>query len=359
MAYPARPRTPAWALILAGVGAGVALTTFVGMKLWRLMPRETPRTSSVLQARREARFVFSAPQLVVPGTLGLEEEQYARIGGALLPDRIGTDRVQELTLDGDRITLRTHAKDEAELARQREAIRTCLMEVLPEVRLVRAEMVQIRSEDLAAAKAVIEHRLQQTGVRGPVVSSSPPDRITVEALAASSLESERLVEVAASTGLLEFRAIPRAYAFAGEHSPEFSDTGEVTGFTAGDRTVPVEQVLAESPVIATSRDLKPNSRVLSTPHVQVSFEFVGAARDRFRDYTQGNVKRYLAIVLDGRMISCPVIRSVIPGEGVIEGGFDAPGGLEKARDLSVLLNAGPLPFDVECVARMWSVWGVP
>jgi len=81
----------------------------------------------------------------------------------------------------------------------------------------------------------------------------------------------------------------------------------------------------------------------------VTFVLRGDARKEFERFTRANIRVYLAVVLDGQMISCPVIKSAIPGEGVIEGGFDRPGGLEEARDLSILLNAGALPFDLEYV----------
>ncbi|HUU54057.1 MAG TPA: protein translocase subunit SecD, partial [Armatimonadota bacterium] len=107
----------------------------------------------------------------------------------------------------------------------------------------------------------------------------------------------------------------------------------------------------ESPVIVTGRDLKPTSRVVAMAgqQTQVTFELQGDAAKTFEDFTRAHVKHYLAIVLDGKLITAPVVRSTIRREGVIEGGFDKPGGLEEARDLSILLNAGALPFDLDYI----------
>jgi protein-export membrane protein SecD len=104
--------------------------------------------------------------------------------------------------------------------------------------------------------------------------------------------------------------------------------------------------------VATGRKLEPSySRVVSVPGqpTAVTFKLKGDAAKAFEDFTRANVRAYLAVILDGQMISCPIIKSTIPGEGVIEGGFDRVGGLEEARDLSILLNAGALPFDLEYV----------
>jgi SecD/SecF fusion protein len=72
-------------------------------------------------------------------------------------------------------------------------------------------------------------------------------------------------------------------------------------------------------------------------------------RKEFEAFTRAHVGTYLAIVFDGELISCPIIRSAIPGEGVIEGGFDRPGGKEAAEKLAILINSRPMPFDLECV----------
>jgi preprotein translocase subunit SecD len=73
---------------------------------------------------------------------------------------------------------------------------------------------------------------------------------------------------------------------------------------------------------------------------QVDIEFNRQGGRLFAEHTARNVGKYLAIILDGQVISCPVIRSVIPhGRGVISGNFSA----EDANDLSTLLQSGALP----------------
>jgi len=72
----------------------------------------------------------------------------------------------------------------------------------------------------------------------------------------------------------------------------------------------------------------------------VSFRFNLRGGQRFGQVTSANVGRPFAIVLDGKVISAPVIRSPITGgTGQITGNFS----LEEASSLAILLRAGALP----------------
>src|SRR6266542_5913207 len=71
----------------------------------------------------------------------------------------------------------------------------------------------------------------------------------------------------------------------------------------------------------------------------------GGAR-LFEQITAANVKRRLAIVLDNRVYSAPVIQERIGGgRASITGSFD----IKEARDLAIILHAGALPAPVEIV----------
>lgn len=83
-----------------------------------------------------------------------------------------------------------------------------------------------------------------------------------------------------------------------------------------------------------------NAGVDSQGEAQVTFSFDAIGARKFADITRNNIGRPFAIVLDKKVISAPVIQSVIPsGRGVITGRFS----LIEARNLAVLLRAGALP----------------
>ncbi len=71
----------------------------------------------------------------------------------------------------------------------------------------------------------------------------------------------------------------------------------------------------------------------------VNFQFNRAGGRQFSRFTGANVGEYLAIVLDGEVMSAPVIRDRIGASGQIELG-NSP--LEEARDLALVLRAGAL-----------------
>ena len=79
---------------------------------------------------------------------------------------------------------------------------------------------------------------------------------------------------------------------------------------------------------------------------QIAFTLKSDASQVFSDYTSSHVNQYLAIVLDKKVISAPVIKNAITtGQGVIEGGFTS----QTANDLAVQLRYGSLPVPVKVV----------
>lgn len=80
---------------------------------------------------------------------------------------------------------------------------------------------------------------------------------------------------------------------------------------------------------------------------QVQFELNRAGGRMFQRFSGANVGRYLAIVLDGEVMSAPVIRDRIGARGQIEMGAGTP--LEEARDLALVLRAGSLPAKLNII----------
>lgn len=80
------------------------------------------------------------------------------------------------------------------------------------------------------------------------------------------------------------------------------------------------------------------------PHVSLEFSPEGAKQ--FAAVTEANVNRNLAIVLDGVVMSAPVIRTAIrDGHAIIEGQFTT----EDAKFLKSVLQAGALPAPLNII----------
>lgn len=72
----------------------------------------------------------------------------------------------------------------------------------------------------------------------------------------------------------------------------------------------------------------------------ISFRFNQSGARRFGNFTQNNVGRPFAIVLDGKVLSAPVIREpILGGSGQISGNFT----VHSANDLAIQLRSGALP----------------
>ena len=307
----------------------------------------------VLQAQREGIYESSAPELAEPRNEQQQTEAWERIVNALPMDKIGTEKREvELDREGSRITVRTRVKDRADMQRQGKIISEMLAAEFPKVEIKPEAMQSVSAKDLTSIVRILDNRINQFGVAEPLIQSQLPDRVIVELPGVK--DPEKAKAMISRTAVLEFRGVPRKYAYGdkGPHATKVDGRDVFTFTDASNQEVPTAQVIDQSPMVATGRDLVAGySRVVSVPGqpTAVTFKLKGQAAKAFEEFTRGNVRAFLAVILDGQMISCPIIKSTIPGEGVIEGGFEGAGGLEEARDLSILLNAGALPFDLEFV----------
>ncbi|WP_163328146.1 protein translocase subunit SecD [Desulfurobacterium thermolithotrophum] len=104
-------------------------------------------------------------------------------------------------------------------------------------------------------------------------------------------------------------------------------------------------ILKKEPILtgAYLKDAYPSTDEYGMP--AVSFELNSEGARIFKDYTSKHIGVRLAIVLDNKVQSAPVIRSAIGGRGQITGQFS----YQEAKDLSIVLRAGALPAPVKII----------
>jgi preprotein translocase subunit SecD len=115
--------------------------------------------------------------------------------------------------------------------------------------------------------------------------------------------------------------------------------------TAGADTGEVWYILSRAPVV-TGRDLRNATENRSTQNPgqwQINFALSAEAARRFGPFTEQNIGRQMAIVLQHRVYSAPVIHGRIDDSGVIEGNFSQ----DSAHDLALVLRAGALPASIK------------
>ena len=186
----------------------------------------------------------------------------------------------------------------------------------------------ITTEAMAAARSVIERRINAFGTTEPVIQLQGQNRIVVEMPGVKTPEErERAVALFGETGLLEF-------VDTGPESPAPGTTLEPGKF----KTV-LTGARIDPAAVAVNFDQR------NQPQIAFGWDSEGARA--FGDFTGNNVGKYLAIVLDGVVLSAPRINDRITDRGVISGRF----GLDEARDIVTKLKYGALPIPVKVVQQ--------
>jgi preprotein translocase subunit SecD len=211
-------------------------------------------------------------------------------------------------------------------------------------------------ERLAVNQALqtIDNRVNEFGVAEPVIQASGKDRIVVQLPGID--DQDRVRRLIQNTAFLEFRIV--RYPQGGERGAASRE--EVLAHFNG-QLPPDLEILeslvrdAQNKVIgqtyyAVDRHRTVTGRDLKTARAGqgqfgdpiVLFSLTPTGSEAFAKLTGENTNKGLAIVLDGKVMSAPVIRSQIRDSGQIEGRFTR----EEVDDLSTVLRSGALPAGI-------------
>ena len=204
------------------------------------------------------------------------------------------------------------------------------------VTLSPAEQAATTERTLRQALEIIRRRIDEVGTREPTIQRQGADRILIQVPGIGS--AAELKEIIGTTAQLTFQPV------IGRGSNPDTPAG------AGNEVVPslneedLYYTLIAAPVVTGEElvDAQPSFDQNNRPAVNFRFNPTGARA--FGDYTRDNIGSPFAIVLDGEVISAPVIQSHIPGGScIITGSFT----VEESTNLAVLLRAGALPAGLE------------
>jgi preprotein translocase subunit SecD len=85
---------------------------------------------------------------------------------------------------------------------------------------------------------------------------------------------------------------------------------------------------------------------LRTGEPVISFTMTSSSARAFAELTGRNVGRKAAILIDGRMVSAPVIREpILGGSGQVSGHFSP----EEAREIALRLSSGAAKMEIAIV----------
>jgi len=213
----------------------------------------------------------------------------------------------------------------------------------PEAEKKKSVSATIDQATAEGVMGVVEGRVNGMGVSEATVQRQGTDRVVVSLPGVE--DPAHALKVLGTLAKLEFR-----YISSKKYEVHEGEDGGLE-FTKRDtqQAVSEDEVLASSEYILGGSDLKNNSGVTTGAGGGwvVTFEFKPAAAPTFSNFTRKNIGQFLAIVLDGKIKSAPVIKSHIAGAGIIEG----LGSLQEAKDLKNWLNAGALPVPLKVAER--------
>lgn len=196
-----------------------------------------------------------------------------------------------------------------------------------------AALDRIAADAAARSLEVIRHRIDQVGVAEPQISRVGNDRILVQFPGVEN--PAQLRALIGSTAQMNFHMVDEGASIA---RPGY------TMLPARDGGL----VAVEDRVALTGEHLVSASSEIDqqTGRPVVTFRFDTAGALEFGRITSANVGRQFAIVLDGEVLTAPVIQQPIQGgSGQITGRFT----LEETQTLAVLLNSGSLPASLEVI----------
>ncbi len=182
--------------------------------------------------------------------------------------------------------------------------------------------------DLNVMQQIVRNRIDKSGVAEPQVVIQGTDRIIVEMPGVQNADQIR--NLVGTTGRLDFVPLGDVQMSAGQAV----DLNQFPPLFSGDQ-------------IAAA-----NIGADQTGRRTVDFTLQSEGKQLFADFTRDNVGKYFAIVLDGEVISAPVINEAIPG-GQVQISQGGIGGypLAEAQNLVTILQFGQLPFPIAELAN--------
>ncbi len=215
---------------------------------------------------------------------------------------------------------------------------------------------RIQQQTMQQSLETIERRINALGLTEPTIQFHGRAENEILVQLPGEGDPARAKAVIQAGGQLELRLVVDATPYSSEIQAMQAHNGVLPpgtelvrgrseGRTATGAPAGETWYLLERTPVVTGRDLRSadTSRNTERPGTwQVNFSLSNDAARRFGPFTEQNTGKQMAIVLEHRVYSAPVINSRIDDSGRIEGQF----GEQEAHDLALVLRAGALPASI-------------
>ncbi|MDR0366951.1 MAG: protein translocase subunit SecD [Rickettsiales bacterium] len=194
-----------------------------------------------------------------------------------------------------------------------------------------AAIDKTKADIMASSVEIVRRRVDSLGNKEPSIARQGDSRIMVQIPGAD--DPERVKDLVGKTAKMTFHLVDEDAMRGGVLG---ADSEVVDGYAIKRSASIPGDLLTDSRADFSQQD--------GRPVVTTSFNPAGARE--FSKMTSENVGKRFAIVLDGKVLSAPVIQEPITGgSGQISGGFS----IQEARDLSTMLRSGALPAEMSVV----------
>ncbi len=185
---------------------------------------------------------------------------------------------------------------------------------------------------------IVRRRVDETGTKEPIIEQEGKDRILLQLPGVDN--PEHVTQLLGRTAKLTFQLVDEAATPDEAKRGHLPVTDEVLPLEDG-RSGDMGQSIVVRRRVMVSGDKLTDAHLTFDQYGQpaVGFKFDSIGSRQFGDVTRDNIGKRFAIVLDKKVISAPVIRAEIRGDGIITGNFTS----QSASDLALLLRAGALP----------------
>ena len=194
-------------------------------------------------------------------------------------------------------------------------------------------IIELKTSSQDQALEIVRRRIDEIGTNEPNILKRGNDRILVELPGLD--DPMRIKSLLGKTANLTFRFVTSNNEDSfGTEKLKYEDSSE-------------ESMVSKRIILSGDNLLDAQPRMNNeTNETVVSFTLDRVGAKRFGKATSTGIGKQLAIVLDGKIISAPVIRDTIAsGSGQISGGFT----FQSATDLALLLRSGALPAPLSII----------
>ena len=193
-------------------------------------------------------------------------------------------------------------------------------------------IIELKTSSQDQALEIVRRRIDEIGTNEPNILKRGNDRILVELPGLD--DPMRIKSLLGKTANLTFRFVTDNEDSFGVEKLKYENSSE-------------EANVSKRIILSGDNLLDAQPRMNNeTNETVVTFTLDRVGAKRFGKATSTGIGKRLAIVLDGKIISAPVIRDTIAsGSGQISGGFT----FQSATDLALLLRSGALPAPLNII----------